>query len=241
MSRGRTRRCVVCGAEGGRLESNHVAARANDREIVVAMCASCHAVFTDWQWRLGILRRESVEDRARHTEQERFWALCEGFVLLALMGGPKQHGAAWVALGRAAGTAQKIIEEQARGARSWGPRPARVRPGRPRLPTLRGNGDPREVLEAVLRSADTWLAADPSWPTVRRGMVSLANVPIEVPGDWGPVVEQLSATLDALAAAQGVSDLASGAPARRATLLAIRELLASVATSGRSTPPRSDR
>lgn len=227
MSAGARPRCVVCGAAGPRIELNHVAARANDRTLVLPLCVPCHAVFTDWQWRLGILRRESLEARATHSELERAWALLEGFALLGYMGAPTEQEAAWVLLGRAAGTFHKIREEQAGRHERWGPKPARARDTQRRPPAPRGAGDPQAVLEAALQSGDRWLASDPDWPEFKRHVATLAAGAAHlerVPSAWHPAIDLLVGTLGDLGAASGSNHLDASRAQRGATLVALRNL-----------------
>lgn len=224
MTRVGPRRCVVCGTASGRIESNHLAARANDRALVLPWCAACHAEFTDWQWQLGILRRESIAARGRHSESERFWALCEGFAVLALMASPEEQERWWVAFARAAGTFEKIRDEQSGRDDAWGPKPAMARPARGRLPTRRSHGDPQAVLAAVVQAGDTWLAADPSWSKVRQVLTLIAAGSEHLPSEWQPVVEQLENTLRNIGSANGPRDLESDREQRGATLDAIRSL-----------------
>jgi len=220
--------CVVCGTASA-IESNHLAARANDRALVVPMCKACHDLFTDWQWALGILRRESLEDRAAHSEGERAWALFEGFALIALMAGPVAHRPFWLDLARAAGVFYKIREEEAGREDRWGPRPSRGRVSRGSVPERRWTRDPALLLGTVLLAGDRWLSDDPAWPALRKAIAGLgegAAGMTEVPIQWRPAVDGLVQTLAQLAHASGPDELDADRARREATLVAIRSLFA---------------
>jgi len=230
MSRRSPGPCVVCGATT-RIERNHVAARANDRSLRVPLCKGCHDVFTDWQWALGVLRRESLDERRSHGAREGLWALCQGFALLALLGGPPGHAEAWVTLARAAGTALRIREEGAGLVPRWGPRPARGRRSRS-LPVATGSGDPRRILVGLSEALPRWLADDPAGPTVQANVLALVGTSQpseEVPSEWHPAVEMLTETLRSLAAASGPAELDAAREGGERTLVAIRDVLATAA------------
>lgn len=230
-----TRVCVACGATGPRVELNHVAARANDRSIVLPFCKPCHDVFTDWQWRLGILRRETMEPRAAHSESERAWALAVGLALTGLMAGPQAQGPYWVGLARAAGNFEKIRGEQEGSHEPWGPKPARARAMPPLPLPRRGASDPRAVLLAVLQAGDQLMTDNPDWPEAKVQIGELALHVSElatVPSEWGPAVDLLVESLSNLSSASGPADVDSDRAQREATLVAIRNVF----QSGRQKP-----
>jgi hypothetical protein len=227
MSGIEARRCAVCGTAAGRLEQHHLAARSNDPALLVTSCRPCHDVFTDWQWALGILRRESLEARAQHSDLERAWALFEGLALTVMMAAPIEHQPAWVLLGRAAGTFYKIREEQQGTDARWGPKPARTR-SRRCWPDRRGHGDPAAVLGAILESGDRLLADDPDWQELRGHLLTRAEMAVSLsstPTTWHPAVSMLETTLGSLAEANGPDDLESSRTDRERTLLAIADVL----------------
>jgi hypothetical protein len=137
MTRAHRSPCVVCGSTV-RIEQNHLAARANDRDLKVPMCEPCHRVFTDWQWRLGVLRHETPAQRAAHDGLERAWALVQGFVLTLCLGPPGLDALPAVALGRAAGTMVRLVAEAVGDGPRWGPKPSMRRGTDEPFPEPRG-------------------------------------------------------------------------------------------------------
>lgn len=227
MSSVAERRCTVCGDSTRRIESNHVAARANDRTLLLPMCKSCHGVFTDWQWRLGILKRESLRARTDHSEHERVWALFEGLALTALMAGPGDHNIPWIRLARAAGSFYKIREEQEDRDERWGPKPAHAREARDR-PARRGDGNPRALLAVVLDAGDKLQGDDAAWLMLKSQIVEVTSAfsGLEaVPLEWQDAVDMLLCELRDLGAASGPDELATTRAQREATLLAIQHIL----------------
>ena len=229
------RRCAVCGTAAGRLEQHHLAARANDPALLVTICRPCHDVSTDWQLALGILRRESLDERAKHSDLERRWAVFQGLALAMLMAVPEDHAPAWVRFSRAAGTFHKVREEQAAQDARWGPKPARTPSGRPR-PTRRGRADPSCVLSLILEAGDKLLSDDPNWPRLRANVVTMASTAAqeETPASWYPAIELLEVTLDDLVELKGSDDLEGSRTDRERTLQAIADVL--VGRGARTSP-----
>lgn len=155
-----TRGCIVCGTTSG-LEQNHLAARANEATLTVPMCKVCHRVFTDWQWRLGILRNETAEERAGHDDIERAWALLEGFVLTACLGRPAAESGTAVTLGRAAGTLLSAVARAIGDDPRWGPKPGMRKGSGEPAPGPRGTIDMADMLHLALAVLAGLGAADP--------------------------------------------------------------------------------
>jgi hypothetical protein len=142
-------RCVTC-AQPGPTEQHHLAARSNDRALIVPLCVPCHRTITDWQWRLGVLRRETLEQRDHHGAPERAWALVEGFVILALTSANDEGSDGALALGRAAGSMMSMVVDVLETEQRWGPKPARRRGTAAPRPAPRGVADPVRLVSMGL-------------------------------------------------------------------------------------------
>jgi hypothetical protein len=191
------------------------------------MCRSCHATFTDWQWRLGILRQESLDARTSHGQREQAWAHIQGLAIIGLMADPNASRRPWIALARAAGTFYKIGEERDGGGERWGPRPALARASSAQPATVPGTADPSAVLQALFEVGHRFLMDDPLWPQFRQAIAALASRAdslAAVPHEVQDSAQRLSATLDDLVMANGPADLDAGREARAATLQALRSI-----------------
>jgi len=206
---------------------HHIATRANDRKLVIPLCERCHGIVTDWQWALGILRREPIDLRGGHGDSERAWAGIEGLVLISLVGGPIEPQRAFAALGRAAGVYYKLRDEAVGLRAPWGPRPARGRVARDHQRWDGAVGDGVAALQAALEFGSEHLAGEPRFAALRariEELVRRAEDPRELPG-VADAVAMLRATLEAIAGAATVADLGANWAAREVTLSAIEEVL----------------
>jgi len=164
--------CVACGSLAD-VQRNHLAARANAADIVFPFCRACHDSFTHWQWRLGILRREPPDQRRQHSELERAWALAEGYVLTACLGGADPETA--VALGRAAGTLLTAVAIAADQPTPWGPRPAQRRGSAESLPVARGGMHLDEIVRVAVTVCMGLGDDDPRLAAIAAGSEAIAH------------------------------------------------------------------
>ncbi|HLX34545.1 MAG TPA: hypothetical protein VKR30_04810 [Candidatus Limnocylindrales bacterium] len=199
-------RCLVCGSTAN-IQRNHVAARANHRTLTFPMCPPCHAAFTDWQWRLGMLRHETPAERSAHDELERAWALVEGFVVTVALGSEPGQSAAAVALGRAAGIVLAVGAEATDGPPRWGPKPARRKGPAEPAPEARGTIALEDWLRLGLEVAAELGAGDPRLAGIAAGAEAIAQqaAAIDEPGRLarGPELEAITARTNATLATVG--------------------------------------